>query len=64
MEVHWEKPAIIEHCFATEQCFQNLVCRLDTKGKKVQLEAHKSQRSIPEERDLLCGAAVSCFARS
>lgn len=63
MELPCEKPAITEHCFATEHCFHNLVCRLDTKGK-MQPRAHKSQRSIPEERDLLCGAAVSCFARS
>lgn len=60
-----KRRAIIEHCFATERCFQNPACRLDTKeGKKMQPEAHKSQRSIPEERDLLCEAAVSCFARS
>lgn len=56
--------AIIEHCFATQHCLQNLACRLDTKGGGRQPEAHKSQRSIPEEGDLLCGAAVSCFARS
>lgn len=62
---HVKKLAIIEHCFATQHCLQNLVCRLETRGgKKRQPEAHKSQRSIPEEGDLLCGAAVSCFARS
>lgn len=39
----------LEQYFSTQHSFQNLVCRMNTKGKNVQPEAHKSQKSIPEE---------------
>lgn len=62
MNLPCEKTAIIERCFATEH--KSLVGHNSQKKKKKKPEAHKSQRSIPKEKDLLCGAAISCFARS